>query len=172
MRCKVRRNLATVSFQSGVTFLELLVTIAIIGILASIAVPYYGDYITRERWYGAADAVYGEIQRARINAIENNSAIYLVQKVSGANWCFTVTEDTSVITSDCGGGYVASTANPSLIITSTDFPDITVSPASNSILELSMPDVGVSGATSFQISSSLGDVELSVDDAMRIDLVR
>lgn len=159
--------------QVGVTFLELLVTVAVIGILAAIAVPYYGDYVTRERWSGAAEAVFAEAQRARFAAVGNNKSIHLVYVASGAGWCFTSTESdpASVASGSCSGGYIGdASANLSTVVRSSNYPLITVSPATTSIVEFQMPSMTASGATTFSVVSDLGTIDVSVTSGMRVDI--
>jgi len=161
--------------QDGVTFLELLVTIAILGILAAIAVPYYGDYIERQRWVGAAEAVYSKMQHAKRLAISNNKTVYFIaaSDADPSAWCLTYSEEA---TSNCSNAFVvSSSANPSLSSSGEDYPNQTVTSSVGdwpAVIGFSMPGLGVSGASGIEIYSARLDstITVSASSAMNISI--
>jgi type IV fimbrial biogenesis protein FimT len=73
-----RRRLA------GFTVTEMLIVVAIMGILAAIATPYMGDMIRRQRIKTAAFDVFASLSFARSEAIKRNTAVTI--QPTGGNW--------------------------------------------------------------------------------------
>ena len=73
--------------QKGVTMIEVMVTVAIFGIIAAIAIPSYQDYIARERLVGAAQAIYSQAILARRQAVSNNRNRYFFVSDDSGDWC-------------------------------------------------------------------------------------
>lgn len=175
-------SLITYRKEAGVTFLELIVTVAIVGILAAIAVPSYSDYVERQRLIGATEAVFSSIQMARRQAISNNRTVYFY--ASGlsdttSSWCSTQSEASggsmSFIGADCSGAFVTnSSLNNSVIRRGEDYKGIHLFVSGGSSAEtvgFIMPGLAVDTGKTFVVRSDrLGDVDISIGDGFVVSV--
>jgi prepilin-type N-terminal cleavage/methylation domain-containing protein len=90
--------------HKGFTLVEVIVVVAIIGIMAAIAVPNFLSWLPNMRLNSAARDLYGIIMKAREEAAKrnNNCTIVFNQIIGGTTYAYVLFEDSNPAT--CTGG--------------------------------------------------------------------
>lgn len=110
---------------SGFTLMEVMVVMAIIGILASISVPNFRNYMIQRRLNGATRQIMSDLMYARMQAVSQNNKFRVIFNGDGKQ--YTILDDNNDNdNADSGEQTVVKNIQ-------TDYPDVTFSSNNNPI---------------------------------------
>ena len=72
--------------QSGMTLIELVITVSIVAILASIATPSFTSFLRNTEVRGSAESLLQGLQFARLEAVRRNQRVCFDWSGSGTGW--------------------------------------------------------------------------------------
>lgn len=95
--------------SKGFTIIELMVTIAVLAILITIALPGFESMIDKRRIIGAAESIYSDLQLARSESVKRsrNVLVSVTTNASGSctGWSVTVSEGSDQLANTCGDAF-------------------------------------------------------------------
>jgi type IV fimbrial biogenesis protein FimT len=73
----------------GLTLLELVIALAVLGIMATLTLPALGSALQRHRLLAAAQTLAADLAEARFEAARSGQSLHLLAR-TGRDWCWAV----------------------------------------------------------------------------------
>ena len=127
-----RKPMNPVRANRGFTLIELLTTVAVLGILLTVAVPAFNNFLERHRLKGVIESIYGDLQLARSEALKRNTEVRVsfVAAAGGSPWCYGIKDEAT--TCDCnetntGAADYCEVGGAEQIVSGADYPGTSLS---------------------------------------------
>ena len=112
--------------RAGFTIIEVLITVAVLGVLVSLAAPAFGEWLQSQQLRAAAEASLNGLQVARSEAIRRNLPVQITFTVPQSGWA--VTEQPPIATFIQGRAHEEGSPNAQLTATPAGATTITFTP--------------------------------------------
>lgn len=122
-----------IKHSRGLNLIELLISLGIVVILATIVIPSYMYYLQTNRLIGAANHLYYQLQYARTEAVKRNTPVY-VSLQTGSNWCYGINPGAACScssASSCTLGTITASSASGLSMSATGIPSSAIRFESN-----------------------------------------
>lgn len=133
----VSNNATPMNKQRAFTLLELLITVAVLAIIASFAVPSMRSAAEKRRITGAAEEIYSQLQLARSEAIARSQPVFM-NIDDGADWAIGISSDATCDPSDnvpaCTLPDAANNNPVTRRFTFNDHQDVSIAASANQII--------------------------------------
>ena len=153
------------SKPKGFTLVELIVTVAVLAIIASVAIPAYQGLIQKQRLVAAAEAARSHLLFAKSEAIKTGSPSQLFIRISTGSspWCLGISSSNATCDCNLDGSCTFGLVSTERNLSGSEFSGIS---ASSSLTHLEIDSIrgGMNAVTGQEITlTSTGGEQLSID---------
>jgi type IV fimbrial biogenesis protein FimT len=150
--------------QKGFTIIELMTVVALIGIMAALAAPFFGSILEGRRLVGSADTLYSALQYARSESIKQNANVQVY--VDTAAWCIGIDDTAGGLNCDCTNPGSCTVNGATKVYDDSDFTGINFTNATVNTVAFQTPNALPDSASSFTFTSTAGQTRSVVLNAL------
>lgn len=175
MRDSMAPRLAAVSTwrnARGFSLVELMVTVAILAVLAAAALPAFNDYFVKSRLRGAADDIVSLVATARGEAVKRGRDVTVAMGGTAVSWCMGANEAAtpapaspyqSSVACDCTSASACMVDGRRRVVNSTDYSGVTASAVTASVtIDGKLGSETTLATTSFNLNSAGNTYQVQV----------
>lgn len=146
--------------ESGFTLAELMVTIAVLAVMAMIAIPAFMSWMPGMRLNGAARQIMGDLMAARMKAVKQNNRFRVFFNSPGTNQYQILDDDNNNNSADTGEAITTKNIQ-------TEYHDVTLSSTNNPIFS---PRGTATNLPTVTLQNSSGSKTVTVSIAGRVKI--